>query len=133
MSWQFLSERGGERGGGLTDPFVNPKGDVKLETAAGGARLIYEAFFRMEPCVDFLLWIFTGRALSEGKLLRIVPVEGSTPATAQVGQFIKFDEISSSQGGHTSVAVALPRSYVDCMRRLGTPCSFAEHLWVQRP
>ena len=61
----------------------------------------------MEPCVDFLWWIFTGRALSKGKLLRIVSVEGSAPTAAQVGQFIKFDEISSSHGGHTSVAVSL--------------------------
>ena len=82
MPWRFLSERGGERGGGLTDPFVNSERDVELESAAGGAGLIYEAFFGMEPCVDFLLWIFTGRALSEGKLLRIMPVEGSVPAAA---------------------------------------------------
>ena len=74
---------------------MNPERDVELETAAGGAGLICEAFFGMEPCVDFLRWIFTGRALSEGKLLRIVPVEGSMSAAAQFGQFIKFDEISS--------------------------------------
>ena len=60
MPWWFLSERGGERGGGLIDPFVNPERDVELETVAGGARLICEAFFGMEPCVDFLWWIFTG-------------------------------------------------------------------------
>ena len=60
MPRRFLSERGGERGGGLTDPFVNPESDVELETAMGGAGLIYEAFFGMEPCVDFLLWIFAG-------------------------------------------------------------------------
>ena len=81
MSWRFLSERGGERGGGLIDPFVNPEHDVKLETTTGGAGLICEAFFGMEPCVDFLRWIFTGQALSEGKLLRIKPVEGSASIT----------------------------------------------------
>ena len=98
----FLSEREGKRGGGLTDPFVNPESDVELEAARGGAghlRLrrggfrrrgwragfVCEAFFGMEPCVEFLRWIFIGRALSEKKLLRIVPVEGSTPAAAQVG------------------------------------------------
>ena len=85
MPRRFLSERGGERGGGLTDPFMDPKHDVELEAAWGGARFICEAFFGMEPCVDFLQWIFTKRALSEGKLLKIVPVEGSTPAAAQVG------------------------------------------------
>ena len=90
--------------------------------------LIFEAFFGMEPCVDFLWWIFTGRALSERRLLTIVPVEGSMPTAAQVGQFIKFDEISSSHGNHTSVAAPLPRSCLDCMRRSGAPCSSAEHL-----
>ena len=54
MLWQFLSERGGERGGPLVDPFVNLERDVELETAVGGAGLFYEAFFGMEPCVDFL-------------------------------------------------------------------------------
>ena len=107
--------------------------DVKLEAVWGGAGFICEAFFGMEPCVDFLWWIFTRRALSEGKLLRIVPVEGSTPAAAQVGQFIKFDEISSSHGGHTLVAASLPRSCLDCMRRSGATCSSVEHLWAQRP
>ena len=33
----FLSERESERGGGLTDPFVNPKRDVGLEAAADDA------------------------------------------------------------------------------------------------
>ena len=94
--------------------------------------LICEAFFGMEPWVDFLWWIFSGRASSEGRLLMIVPMEGSVPTTAQVGQFTKFDEISSSHGGHTSVAASLPRSCLDCMRRSGAPCSSAEHLWVQR-
>ena len=73
----FLSEREGKRGGGLTDPFMNPERDVELEAARGGAgRLclrrggfrrrgwragfICEAFFGMEPCVDFLQWIFIG-------------------------------------------------------------------------
>ena len=133
MLRRFLSERGGERGGGLIDPCVNPKRDVELETATGGAGLIYEAFFGMELCVDFLRWIFTGQAISAGKLLRIVLVEGSVPAATQVGQFIKFDEFSSSHGGHISVAVPPPRSCLDCMRRSGAPCSSTEHLWVQRP
>ena len=70
---------------------------------------------------------------AEGKLPRVMLVEGSVPAAAQVGQFIKFDEISSSHGGHTLVAASLPRSYLDCMRRFGAPCSSAEHLWVRRP
>ena len=82
--------------------------------------------------MDFLRWIFTGQAISAGKLLRIVLVEGSVPVATQVGQFIKFDEFSSSHGGHISVAAPLPRSCLDCMRRSGAPCSSTEHLWVQR-
>ena len=132
--------RGGERGGGLTDPFVNPERDVELVAAwscAGHlclrrdgfrrrgwrAGFVYEAFFGMKPCV----------ALSEKKLLRSVPVEGSTPTSAQVGQFIKFDEISSSHGDHTLVAASLLRNSLDYMRRSRAPCSSTEHLWVRRP
>ena len=150
MPRRLLSEREGKKGGGLTDPFMNLERDVELEAAWGDAGhlclrrsgfrrrgwrggFIYEAFFGMEPCVDFLRWIFTGRALSEGRLLRIMLVEGSTPTAAQVGQLIKFDEISSSHGGHTPVAVSLPRSCLNCMRRSGAPCSSTEHLWVRRP
>ena len=51
------------------------------------------------------------------------------PVAARVGQLIKFDGISFSHGGHTSVAASLPRSCLDCMRRSGAPCSSAEHLW----
>ena len=51
MPWRFLSERESERGGGLTDPFVNLERDVRLEVMLD---LIYEAFFGMEPRVDFL-------------------------------------------------------------------------------
>ena len=60
---------------------MNLEHDVEMKAAQGGAGFIYEVFFGMEPCVDFLWWIFTGRALSEGKLLRIVPVEGSAPCS----------------------------------------------------
>ena len=99
---------------------MNLERDVELEAGQGSAgRLclrrggfrqrgwhvgfICEAFFEMELRVDFLWWIFTRRALSEGKLPRTVPVGGFTPAAAQVGQFTKFDEMletSSSHGGH---------------------------------
>ena len=54
MPWQFLSERGDEGGGGLTDPFVNLERNVELEAARDGAGFICEAFFEMEPCVDLL-------------------------------------------------------------------------------
>jgi len=38
MPRRFLSERESERGGGLTDPFVNPERDVGLEAIVGDAR-----------------------------------------------------------------------------------------------
>ena len=127
MPQWYLSEREGKQGGGLIDPFMNPEHDVELEATRGSAghlclkrgsfhrrwwcaEFIYEAFFRMDLSVDSFRWIFTRRALSEGKLPRIVLVEGSVPAAAQVGQFIKFDEISSRLGGRTSVVVSLHRS-----------------------
>ena len=37
---------------------------------------IYEAFLGMEPHVDFFRWIFTRRALSEGKPARNALVGG---------------------------------------------------------
>ena len=63
---------------------------------------IYEAFIRMEPHVDSFRQIFSGRALSEVKPPRTALVGGFTLVAAQVGQFLKFDETSSSHGGHTS-------------------------------
>jgi len=66
---------------------------------------ICEAFVGMEPHVDSFQRIFLGRALSEGKPSRTMPVGGFTLTAAQVDQFIKFDEMSetsSSHGGHTS-------------------------------
>ena len=104
---------------------MNSECDVGLEVVPD---LICEAFFGMESWVDSLWWIFSGRASSEWRLLMIVSVEGSVPIAAQVGQFIKFDEISTSHGDHTSVVTPPPRSCLDCMRRSGAPCSSAEHL-----
>ena len=52
-----VPKRERERGGGLTNPFVNPERDVGLEVMLD---LIYEAFFGMEPRVDFPWWMFTG-------------------------------------------------------------------------
>ena len=86
MPRRFLSERKGKRGGELTDPFVNLECNVELEAAQGGAGhlclrrggfrrrgwragFVCEAFFGMEP-------------YAEGKLPRIVLVEGSLPAAA---------------------------------------------------
>ena len=55
MLWRFLSERKSERGGGLMDPFANPKRDVRLEVTLD---LVCEASFGMEPCVDFLVDLY---------------------------------------------------------------------------
>ena len=64
---------------------------------------VCKAFVRMEPYMDSFRRIFFGRALSAGKPLRTALVGGFTLVAAQVGQFIKFDETSSSHDGHTSV------------------------------
>ena len=55
---------------------------------------VYDAFVEMEPHVDSFR-----RALSERKTLGTALVGGFALAAAQVGQFIKFDETSSSHGG----------------------------------
>ena len=68
---------------------------------------VYEAFIGMEPHVDSFRRVFSRRALSERKTLGTTPVGGFALAAAQVGQFIKFDEISSSHGGHTSAGSVL--------------------------
>jgi len=54
MRRRFLSERGGEQGGGLIDPFMNPEHDVKLKAVRGSAVFLCEALFGMEVCADFL-------------------------------------------------------------------------------
>ena len=63
---------------------------------------IYEAFFGVEPYVDSFQRIFFGQAFSEGKPPRTMLVGVFTLVDAWVVQFIKFDETSSSHGGHTS-------------------------------
>ena len=67
----------------------------------------------MEPHVDSFRRIFSERALLEGKTPRTALVGGFALTATQVGQFIKFDETSSSHGGHTSAGSApaqeLPR------------------------
>ena len=60
---------------------------------------VYEAFIGMEPHVDSFRRIFSERALSEVKPPRTALVGGFTLGAAQAGQFIKFDDTSSSHGG----------------------------------
>ena len=64
---------------------------------------VCEGFVGIEPHVGSFRRVFSGRALSERKTLRIAPVGGFALVAAQVGQFIKFDETSSSHGTHTLV------------------------------
>ena len=85
---------------GLELQHLNPTGAPYIT----GFITVCEAFFEMEPYTDSFRWIFTERALLEGKSPRTTSVEGFTPAAAQVSQFIEFDETSSSHGGHTSAS-----------------------------
>ena len=70
-----------------------------------GSVAVCEAFVRMEPYGDFFRRIFSGQALSVGQPPRTAPMGGFALPAAQVGQFMKFDEMSEtsiSHGGHTS-------------------------------
>jgi len=74
---------------------VNPEHDVELEVM-----LVCEAFFGMEPCVDSLRWIFTGRALSEGKPPRTTPVGGFAlqKKPRPLGSYPTYSPYDSNQG-----------------------------------
>ena len=63
----------------------------------------------MEPYGRFFRWIFFGRVLLVGKPPRAASVGGFALVAAQIGQFLKFDEVSEtsiSHGGHSSVGSA---------------------------
>ena len=59
---------------GLELQHLNPIGVLHIT----GFITVCEAFLRMEPHVDFFRWMFSRRALSEGKPLMIAPVGGFT-------------------------------------------------------
>ena len=63
---------------------------------------VYEAILGMEPHVDFFQWIFIGRALSEGKLPRIVPIGGfalqKKPSAS--GSYPAYTPYDSNRGWH---------------------------------
>ena len=59
---------------GLELQHLNPTGLLHITRFI----TVCEAFLRMEPHVDFFRRMFSGRALSEGKPLRIAPVGGFT-------------------------------------------------------
>ena len=67
-----------------------------------GFVIVYEAFVGMEPYVGFFQQIFSGQALSVGKPPRTTSMGGFTLAAAQVGQFMKFDEMSETSISHVS-------------------------------
>ena len=74
-----------------------------------GFVIVYEAFVGMESYVGFFWQIFSGRALSVGKPPRTTLMGGFALAAAQIGQFMKFDEMSEtsiSHGGLSSVGSA---------------------------
>ena len=75
-----------------------------------GFVVVHEAFVGMEPYEDLLRRIFFGQALSVGKPPRTTSLGGFALAPAQIGQFMKFDEMSEtsiSHGSHTSAGDAL--------------------------
>ena len=57
---------------GLELQHLNPMGVLHI----AGFIIICEAFLGMEPHADFFRWLFSGRALTEGKPLMIAPVGG---------------------------------------------------------
>ena len=63
---------------------------------------VCENFLGMEPHVDFFLWIFSGRALSEGKPPRITPVGGFTlqKKPKPSAPYPAYSPYDSNQGWH---------------------------------
>ena len=74
-----------------------------------GFVVVREAFVRMEPYGDFFWRIFYGQALLVGKPRRTASMGGFALETAQIGLFMKFDEMSKTSichGGLSSVGSA---------------------------
>ena len=63
---------------------------------------VCEAFLGMEPHVDFFWRIFTGRALSEGKLPRTTPVGGFAlqKMPRPSGSYPAYSPYDSNRGWH---------------------------------
>ena len=71
--------------------------------------VVREAFVGMEPYGKPFRQSFFGRVLLVGRPLGTVSMGGFALAAAQIGQFMKFDEMSEtsiSHGGHTSAGSA---------------------------
>ena len=92
------------------------KGPLRLKEEAHwrvlsivGFAVVREAFVGMEPYGKPFQRIFSGRVLSVGKPSRTTSMGGFTLVAAQIGQFMKLDEMSEtsiSHGGLSSVGSA---------------------------
>ena len=70
-----------------------------------GFAIVREASIEMESYENLFWQIFSGRALSVERPPRTASMEGFALAATQIGQFMKFDEMSetsTSHGGHIS-------------------------------
>ena len=83
-----------------------------------GFAIVREAFVGMEPYGDFFWQIFSGRALSVGKPPRTTPMGGFTLVVAQVGQFMKLDEMSESSISHGGLYSARSAPRLDAVVRV---------------
>ena len=89
-----------------------PKGEAYWRVlSAIGFVVVHEVFVGMESYENLSWQIFSERALLVGKLSRTASIWGFTLAAAQIGQFMKLDEMSEtsiSHGGHSSAGSARP-------------------------
>ena len=87
-----------------------PKEEVQWRVlSVVGFVIVREAFVGMDPYGGLLWRIFSRRVLLVGKLLRTASMGGFAFAAAQIGQFMKLDEMSEtsiSHGGLSSVGNA---------------------------
>ena len=83
---------------GLELQHLNPTGLLHIT----GFITVCEAFLRMEPHVDFFRWMFSGRALSRGKPLRIVPMGGFAlqKKPSVLGSYPSYTPYDSNRGWH---------------------------------
>ena len=69
-----------------------------------GFVVVHEAFIGMDPYGGLLRRIFSGRVLLVGKLLRTASMGGFAFVAAQIGQFMKLDEMSKTSISHGSLS-----------------------------
>ena len=71
-----------------------------------GFVVVHEAFIRMEPYEGFFRRSFSGRALLVGKPPKTTSIGGCAPTDAQIGQFLKLDEMSETSISHGGLSLA---------------------------